>query len=212
MKIASSILFLVIVGCNGMNSELRSPFFSNDKDLQIPRCQFEVADNCWQRSLDLMMACVPKINPDIPTYFSEERLRCSNQTLGGKTEIVFRDPINLDNPVKLEGLSFRVYNDFRPCFNFTGHRRGFTVDANLFGTLEVLALENGDTHITCFGGESLTISKEIEDQGCYDGETTIAGLVPRVLLNQPDEEQSSLSITLAGLGQKDHPVFSCTDL
>ena len=216
MKFFIALSLFSLLGCNGMNSELRSPFFPNDKILEKPRCQFKVSNNCWQRSLDLIMACVPKVDTEKPTYFSDERYRCSNQSLGGATEVVFRDPVNLENQVSLEGLSFRIYNGLKPCFSFTGHSQGFTIDANLFGTLAVDQLANGDTQVSCFNGESFLLSKDAKERGCFDGEVPIANVIPQVQLTQlkslRGQSLRGLSFAFLGLGDVASPVFACQDL
>lgn len=205
-KLSATIMLLSLVSCSGMNSELNTPYVKDKKMNLKPRCNFKVKDNCWNRSLSLLMECVPAMSEEHPDLLSLNRRICKSQT--GK-EINFVDPLDLANEGDVTGLEFRVYNGLEQCFRFVSQGKSFLIDETPYGQLKVTALSNGDTHVSCFNGESFLITDEVKQKGCRNEKALPEHFVPQASLQKTLNREGSFHFLLKGNGNQPTSIFNC---
>ena len=196
-----------MISCTGWNSELDTAYIGGGKTFQKPRCQFKLKENCWSRSVKLLMDCVQPVEPSKETLTEDMHL-CQN----GTGKIVEFKNINVD--LVKENLEFTVYDSSKLCFEFRGKKSEFLIDSVL-GSLKVKILENGDTRVSCFFNESFVIPAKVKKQGCRGEKTLVSEFLPEVeltsetkTLKSGNEVLDGFSFHFLGAGFFE-PVFNC---
>ena len=205
------VLFLLVSACSGWNSELNTLNIPDSKIQQKPQCQFKTKDNCFSRSMNLLMSCVNTTGQHEEILTEDLRL-CSNEK--GK-QIIFDTPLDLVGNFEENVLSFTIYSEQNKCFRFTGTSQNFKIDQNPFGEIEVKTLSNGDTQVSCFFNESFTVTEEIKNLGCRDEKTKVAQFLPKAQLKQKKAPQflepsdiNSFGFSFEGL-EVPAEIFNC---
>lgn len=214
MRIVLSLLFIgTLTACSGWNSELNTAEIVPEKVNLKPRCQFKLKENCWTRSMKLVMACVPPTGTT-PEIMSPDKRFCSSTD--GKY-IDFVNPLSLEGDFSEEPIEFYV-NDGpeKTCFHFEGTSSEFVINDYTHGQLRVEMNANGDTHITCFFGEKLVIPSEVKEQGCRNQKANPKNFLPTsgfVKSESPQfleiREGFNYQFFFSGLGQKKQEIFNC---
>lgn len=207
-----AILFFVSA-CSGWNSELTTATIAKTNENLKPSCRFKLKENCWTRSMKLVMDCVQPVGPSKEVMSKDKRF-CTNDT--GKY-VDFVNPLSLEGDFAEEGLEFYVNNGpQKTCFHFEGTSHNFTINDYTHGQLKVETLQNGDSQITCFFGEKLLITADVKELGCRNQKESPQDFLPEagfVRSASPQfleiREGQSFRFFFSGLGRAGQDVFNC---
>ena len=97
-----------------------------------------------------------------------------------------------------EHLEFTVTKG-DPCFTFKGKSEEFSIESPEHGLLSVKKVKNGDLLIQCFNNEVMSISKEVQVNGCNGISAKPFNFIPRAtLLPLPAGERKGLTFHFHG--------------
>ncbi|MEM7646330.1 MAG: hypothetical protein AAF203_05430 [Pseudomonadota bacterium] len=208
-KLKVIVSFFILSGCSGWNSELNTPYVEDPVINEKPSCGFDLADNCWQRSMRLLADCVQPVTDN--EIMGEGHETCTNKTgkmiLFPEETISHLEQENFDTPIR-----FKVFDDYglKRCFQFTGTQNQFVIDETEFGRLEIAKKEDGDLRVSCFFGESFTIPQKALENGCSGQQQKVGEFVPTATLGQTAQtKERDIIFSLQGLGAPILPVFHC---
>ena len=208
------VAVLLLVSCSGWNSELNTAYIEDDGKNLKPRCQFKTKQNCWTRSVDLLMDCVQPVND--PWVMVEGSKQCLNNTGDDVRSVLFKNPGVLTKDFSTNALQFTVSRGKDRCFRFTGTSSSFIIDQNDYGVLKVTTFDNGETQVSCFFGEKLVIPGEVKKQGCRGEKTKVSEFLPKSnlivetkLTKSGEEVYDNFLFYFSGVESSQAPLFQC---
>jgi hypothetical protein len=208
---ASWLLVGFLTACSGWSSELNTALVEGKKSSAKPLCSFDISENCWQRSVDLLSQCAPVVSNQ-PEQLLEKQRGCVSSA--GKV-VLFEDQ-SLTGAAEDPGvpLSFSVYQGQKHCYDFFGRPYDFSIESPDYGSLRVLKKANGDLQVNCFFGEGFTITWQAQEQGCQGQKLHNQPLVTSFELDKTSEpgetkQFASYRLVLFGVGVVGQPLFHC---
>ncbi len=204
---------LFLVSCSGWSSELDTAFFEDDKALEKPLCKFDLKNNCWNQSLQLLHSCAPVVEGAVELLNDDKKSCLSNE---GKLIVFENDSLNKYLNYDDQPLYFRVSQGQKPCYEFYGYSDNFKIESKDYGTLEVESLSNGDIKVSCFFDQSFVIPKQAQSLGCRGQKAALPDVSASYRLDYKQEKQGSggvvydqFQLFLLGAGAPVQPLFRC---
>ena len=177
----SLLLAALITGCNGVQSEFKVPNGSQGLS-QKPRCSFKVKNNCWQKSVALLVDCMDGFGPDKIDRFSDDLAFCENKDRSKK--VIFKNKLKAYKSAKElveQNMGFSAYHQGSSCFQFSYRdSKGDFIFITPLGELSMETLEGGDKLVRCLDGSEMTVPKEAATQGCAGVPSKASNHVPGI--------------------------------
>ena len=171
----------LLTGCDVVNSEFRVPT-DRCKFNQKPQCNFKPQNNCWQKSVNVLMECVPEKSLGQKDVFSPDMERCFNNESG--LEVHFDRPLDLYGSNQAAAgsyVEFKVYNDKtnKNCFRFKGQHGNFEFITTA-GSLSVEPQASGDLLVECIDGTQFVVPQTALSLGCSGVNSKVSSYIPGI--------------------------------
>ncbi len=205
-------LGLFINGCSGWSSELKTAKIGDQQKSTQPVCQFEATNNCYSKSMELLMSCVQPVTVNAE-LISDQFDSCSNDS--GKL-VLFQNSLAMVEDFETEVIEFKVRNGQKTCFRFVGNAANFIIDQTGFGQVQVNTLADGDIKVSCLFGDGFVIPAEAKTLGCQGEKAAVEEFLPgnrwsvqKQALESGEEVFDHFEFLFLGTGVPRQPVFKC---
>jgi hypothetical protein len=200
----SSITLLLLftnLSCNSVLSGLETASIDKTEVSQKPNCSFNVSDNCWTQSIQMISEC---LSPDSQGVVTNDKKFC--QGTDGLL-VHFLSPLQLQSDHELD---FVVYKDSKKCFRVQKQGDSFSIKETPYGDIAVKVEDDGTVQVSCLFEQQVRISSEIMAMGCSDqGEEVSAPQAS--FARQEKENLRHFMFSFVGFGLSSQPVFNCAD-